>query len=318
MNGRGSEAATAHDLPLFSECVVGYRRWHADDANRLWPLWASRRPWTPGINTARCNCESSTSLRFEWNEFDGRRVIEPAPEHDAPDEHCECGLYSWRQPRPAWQTDAARSTPPSVIGAVASWGRIQVHADGFRAEHACVVLLAHHPEVGGAELAGLTDISELYRVDIVDVDELEQRALEYGSPLPASVTPAPAALIEPTPRRPASVPPAAPRREDRAAQPPRPTPALLYLGVGLLIVVGLVIAGIWLVRHGTSGPGATGRPHAASRTRDVHLTAGIAMFFAALGLVTVGVVRLLEPIRNWALDYRLQRHIRRYGAHEAW
>src|SRR3954447_26852274 len=105
MSSRGADAATTHDLPLFTECVIGYRRWHIDEQNRLWPLWASRRPWTPGINTARCNCEVWPSLRFEWSEFDGRQVLEPAPVHEAPAGNCECGLYSWRLPRRSWKED---------------------------------------------------------------------------------------------------------------------------------------------------------------------------------------------------------------------
>jgi hypothetical protein len=318
MSERSGEAPGTHDLPTFSECVVGYRRWHADEHNRLWPLWASRRPWTPGANTARCNCASSASLRFEWSEFDGRRILEPAPPHDAPDQNCECGLYSWRLPRRSWQTDVSRSTPPSVVGAVASWGRMQVHADGFRAEHACVVLLAHHHSVSGEELSRLMEIGELYRVDVVGVEELERRAGEYGSPLPASVMPAPKPLVEPTPRRPPTVPPATPRREDREAEKAEPPWALpAYLGAGLAIVTGLVIAGFWLVQHGTAEPSAAARAHATARTHDVHVPLGITVFLMALGLLVLGAARLLWPIRLYVQDLRLQRHIRRHGVHEA-
>src|SRR3954452_7999003 len=98
MSPGGLEAAM-DDLPTFAQCVIGFRRWHVDDQDRLWPLWASRRPWDVGINTARCDCGNGTSLRFQWTEFEGRRTLEPAPEHDAPDQNCECGLYSWRAPR---------------------------------------------------------------------------------------------------------------------------------------------------------------------------------------------------------------------------
>jgi hypothetical protein len=177
------------EIPTFSECVIGYRVWGADAERQLWPLYSTRRPWLPGLNTARCNCRTSNSLRFEWFWHEGRRVLEPVPDHAAPDPDCECGLYSWRRPDRSWFTQLYLSAPPRVVGAVASWGHIQVHGRGFRAEHACVVTLAYHEEMRAVGRAALQRIADRYRVELVPMRELEQAASRHGSPLPDTLRP---------------------------------------------------------------------------------------------------------------------------------
>jgi hypothetical protein len=185
-----ARATDPAEVPFFSECVIGYRAWRADARDQLWPISARRRPWLPGINTARCNCGSWNSLRFEWSLYEGRRILEPAPEHPAPAQGCECGLYSWRRPRESWQLDPSRSSPPRVVGAVASWGALQVHAAGFRAEHACIVTLAHHADARPAALLALERIARRYRVELVPLDDLEEAASQHGTPIPDDVRPA--------------------------------------------------------------------------------------------------------------------------------
>ena len=170
------------DVPTFSECVVGYRAWRADMKDLLWPLHSTRRPWSPGVNTARCNCRTSSSLRFEWSWHEGRRVLEPAPEHDAPGDHCVCGLYSLRHPRKAWFDTPAWSASRHVVGAVASWGHIQVHNAGFRAEHACIVTLAYHPDTPPDGLQALERIAARYRVELVPLAELSRQPAATGAP----------------------------------------------------------------------------------------------------------------------------------------
>jgi hypothetical protein len=117
-----TSAAARQDVPMFSECVVGYREWKADALGQLWPLRSARRPWQPGINMARCNCRTPDSLRFEWSWLEGQRVLEPAPAHKAPNSTCRCGLYSWRRPRKRWFDAPVWKASHMVVGAVASWG----------------------------------------------------------------------------------------------------------------------------------------------------------------------------------------------------
>ena len=180
----GMDAAAVAEVPTFPECVVGYRAWVLDDAGELWPLRGHRRPWIPGVNTARCECGASDRLHFEWSYVDGKRVLEPAPLHAAPEESCTCGLYSVRSLSGRWGTASRFRDGTHVAGAVASWGRMQVHATGVRAEHACVVALAR-PENASAQVgARLHRAAKRYRVDLVSFAELESAALEHGQPLP--------------------------------------------------------------------------------------------------------------------------------------
>ncbi len=186
------EPKSPRDAPTFSECVVGYRTWFADSHVTLWPIAKRRRPWVPGVNEARCKPGSWPSLRFEWSLHHGRRVLEPVPEHRAPDPDCECGLYSLRYPPARWQDDPRYGAPPHVIGAVASWGLIQVHPTGFRAEYACVVSLAYHPGADPEKRAALERIAHRYRADLVPVAELERAASRHGTPLPDTLPAQPA------------------------------------------------------------------------------------------------------------------------------
>lgn len=88
--------------------------------------------------------------------------------------------------------DVARAYRPSradgcIAGAVVAWGTLQVHRDGFRAEHAQVVALAA-PD--SAELVALAHAAaERYGVPLVAYDELDRHAAAHGQPLPASIRP---------------------------------------------------------------------------------------------------------------------------------
>jgi hypothetical protein len=183
--------------PTFSECVIGYRAWRADDDGLLWPLYSRSDPWLAGVNTARCHRSWQTrlALRWLWSERD-QRVFGPATRHEAPAQNCACGLYTWRRPSQRWYEHPALCTPPRIVGAVASWGRIQVHADGFRAEHACVVVLAY-PDA--AARAPLERIAARYRAELVPLDRLEQAASRHGSPLPEWLMALPAPPSAPPP-----------------------------------------------------------------------------------------------------------------------
>lgn len=175
-------AVEPREVPTFSQCVIGYRAWRADTNGQLWPLHSAREPWQPGVNVARCNCKTANSLRFQWSLIDGRRILEPAPAHAAPDAACRCGLYSLRSP----PQHAGPGATHQIVGAVASWGHIQVHATGIRAEYSCIVTLAYPNPTPPDVLAALQGVAERYRVELVPLTDLEQAASKYGSPLPAS------------------------------------------------------------------------------------------------------------------------------------
>jgi hypothetical protein len=58
--------------------------------------------------------------------------------HTSPDPRCQCGIYGYFTPGPrSWYGEAYWCE-----GVITAWGRVEVHADGFRAEHARVEALA--------------------------------------------------------------------------------------------------------------------------------------------------------------------------------
>lgn len=116
-------------------------------------------------------------------------MLEPAPEHVAPQADCRCGLYSWRRPKKAWYDAPLWETARQVVGAVASWGRIQVHEAGFRAEYACIVVLGYHTGTPPDAVVALERIAARYRAQLVPLSELEQAASRHGSPIPDSIRP---------------------------------------------------------------------------------------------------------------------------------
>jgi len=164
---------------VFTQCVVGYRAWIAD-SDLLWPIAVRHAPpWQPGVNTAQCR-RDAPRLASE-----AEPACERSPQHVAPDAECRCGLYSLRNLRREWgcwlSIDAGDEW--TVVGAVASWGRIEVHRAGFRAEHARVVALAHRPWAG-ADGAAVHRIAERYGVEVTGLCDLEVAASRYGAPLP--------------------------------------------------------------------------------------------------------------------------------------
>jgi hypothetical protein len=40
----GSPERESEDVPTFIECVIGYRAWHGDVNDQLWPLHSVRSP----------------------------------------------------------------------------------------------------------------------------------------------------------------------------------------------------------------------------------------------------------------------------------
>lgn len=214
-----AETVGNDDVPTFSECVIGYRAWCADAKSRLWPLTSKRRPWGPGINTARCNCKMANSLQFDWTWYEGRRVLEHSPPHAAPEGNCDCGLYSWRRPPLTWAQDPRCASGEIVIGAVASWGRLQVHRAGLRAEHACVVTLALPTDPTDEARAALPRIARHYGVELVPLEELERVASRHGTPLPDSLRPPLRVALLTAAER----PPANPLSPDPRPAPPHKT-----------------------------------------------------------------------------------------------
>jgi hypothetical protein len=104
--------------PDLITAVIGFRQFRVTDGE-LWSARADYR-WHRGAHTAVCLADL----------HHGAAV---------PAKGCTCGFYARYTPPPR---TASAMTTDLVAGAVALWGRIELHAHGMRAQHASVVALA--------------------------------------------------------------------------------------------------------------------------------------------------------------------------------
>jgi hypothetical protein len=155
--------------PDLVEPVVGFREWLIVRGTLTSPYIPFR--WEERTARARC-FPANRNLQF------GRGWVDEP--HVVPHAQCKCGIYALHRPRSTTPfPDADR-----VWGVVSTWGRIEVHSDGMRAEHARVEAIA----LGVGERRGneptLRRIAERLKVDLVEWDDLPAVAGRYGRQLP--------------------------------------------------------------------------------------------------------------------------------------
>jgi hypothetical protein len=164
--------------PDLMEYVLGYRQWSLiKDAPTGHLVGLGAHGW--GLNTWEGPAEIRATCGFAADIGD--------PSHTSPHPECECGLYArhWLgNTRPdgysRW-VGAADSDSASVWGAVLARGRMEVHADGFRAEYMRPLALLAETEVGHAfALPSFTD-----------PDDLTAYAKKHGRAIPTELFPEP-------------------------------------------------------------------------------------------------------------------------------
>ncbi len=160
--------------PDLVEPVIGFRKWLVRGDELLSPV--AEVPWTAPVMTAEC--------RAAWRRTPGG--WRPAPPHaePAPQPGCRCGIYALFEPQGVLQPDSLTA----VRGAVAVWGRVEVHGTGMRAEHGRVVALAL-PPVSRSGRALARRVAERYGVPVVPTRHLRRVALDHGRPLPPALRP---------------------------------------------------------------------------------------------------------------------------------
>lgn len=195
--GKVAEPEKEPAAPLtFSECIVGFRIWSIDAFGALRPQSVNHAPWVPGLNVAGCARQQMGLVFYLWNNSGYGGV--PPEKHKAPHKNCECGLYARFdvESLPLIDYESVATGTPFVAGAIAAWGDVQVHRDGFRAEKACVVALAM-PEAAPPELRDLlARIGKRYHAPVVPRAMLAQEAALHGSPLPEEAKPARRAALD--------------------------------------------------------------------------------------------------------------------------
>jgi hypothetical protein len=154
--------------------VIGFRKWRVVGGHLTSPYIPVR--WDEPVAHARCY-PANRSLLFGVGWLD-----EP---HAAPDPRCRCGIYAWHSlPSPGPVPDPGRA-----FGVVALWGRLEVHDDGVRAEHAAVRALGLAPGLGAAYCETMEIIASRLGVELVDERELPRAALRFGTPVPETLLP---------------------------------------------------------------------------------------------------------------------------------
>jgi hypothetical protein len=160
--------------PDLIEPVVGFRKWRLVRDHLTSPYIPLR--WDESVISARC-FPANRSLLFGEGWLD-----EP---HSAPHPQCKCGVYAWhRLPR------SAVPDPDRALGVVELWGRIEVHADGMRAECAAIRALGFAPALGTGHRRRMESIADPLGVELVEERFLVETAQRYGAALPASLLPA--------------------------------------------------------------------------------------------------------------------------------
>jgi hypothetical protein len=150
--------------PDLIKAVIGFRQWRLR-GSELWSLRCDEL-WSRGVRTARCLNE----------------VQHDAP---APQNGCTCGIYAWYAPPPR---TASAGTSDLVAGAIAAWGRVELHAHGMRAEHAMVVALAL-PFSWGAKRHSVLAAARALEVPAVPARKLVAAAREHGELVPRELRP---------------------------------------------------------------------------------------------------------------------------------
>jgi hypothetical protein len=149
--------------PDLIHAVIGFRQWRVR-GSELWALRADDEVWVRGVQTSRCLSDI---------------------EHVAPENGCTCGYYAWYAPPPR---TASAGTAELVAGAIAAWGRVELHAHGMRVQHAMVVALAL-PFSWGAKRQSVLAAARALEVPAVPARRLVAAACEHGDVVPREMRP---------------------------------------------------------------------------------------------------------------------------------
>jgi hypothetical protein len=173
--------------------VVGYRTWSLD-GHKLGSRNRGTYRWTLGVNKAQCLASRHTAVLRASHPVLGEpawagtvpEAIPPDTGHKAPHPDCGCGLYAVYD---LAQADRFTADGDQVYGAVVAWGAIEAHWDGFRAEYAKPVVLAYHPDQPYRHVQIVKALAGEFGLPLVEVDQLEEAALDHGQPVPETMRP---------------------------------------------------------------------------------------------------------------------------------
>lgn len=158
--------------------LIGYRMWPVREGDKLFARVAQAE-WKVGANRAECRVEFIPG-------GESRHAPDNIPAHG-----CTCGLYAYAEPD--W-LHGMRCEPSHITGAVLMWGRIEVHANGMRAEYAMPIVI-----LGNGKTA--RDVAKRYHCTTAgSVEQLVEIAEQHGQHLPKELRPPSTVLDEALPK----------------------------------------------------------------------------------------------------------------------
>jgi hypothetical protein len=161
--------------PDLAAPVVAFRSWRLAGDRLMSPFIPCR--WRDRVMHAVC---------FDANRTLTRGVGWLEGPHRSPHQACQCGIYAYDTPGPhSWFGESYWCE-----GVVSAWGRVVVHTDGFRAEHARVEALAVPESLPRFGAAQVQRAAAQLGVAVVAHDELEPLAAQLGGGVPAALRPA--------------------------------------------------------------------------------------------------------------------------------
>jgi hypothetical protein len=161
--------------PDLAAAVVAFRSWRLAGDRLMSPFIPCR--WQGRVMHATCyDANRALTRGVGW-------LDEP---HVSPHESCQCGIYAYHTPGPrSWFGEAYWCE-----GVVSAWGRLVVHADGFRAEHARVEALAVPDGAARLGAAHVHRAAAALGVPVIAPGELESYADSLGGGVPTALRPA--------------------------------------------------------------------------------------------------------------------------------
>lgn len=148
-------SAHAGEHPMIPGVVHGVRGWRVDEHSLLRGTgYGYQMPWSPDGEATSAHCLSES--------------------HRAPDPECSCGLYALH-PSVLGSRPSHMAEGVAYFGVVEAWGRMELHAMGFRAQYARPLVIfepAFHL-VGLEELATVASVSKRYDAEIASAPRFE-------------------------------------------------------------------------------------------------------------------------------------------------
>lgn len=159
--------------------AVGYRFWRVDPDD-AWTRGRLQSPvaetlWPPHESLV-AECQTRPGLRLARAGLH-RYDIEPT----SPVPGCSCGIYAYHDMAPMMR--ALKEEPFMFGGAVLCWGRIVIHPEGMRAQHArpLALCLPESPVVQQRTAGLLKEVARSYAIPLLRLSDLPTYASEFGT-----------------------------------------------------------------------------------------------------------------------------------------